>query len=448
MGLRFYTPLFGLLFITLSTLAKTTGQGIPNLFPHMGSDANNAPSFLHSRLKAAAYFEYASGGFIPLDSTVYGYSFGRGGQLSLEEMDDNFISFDDSYTFSFDRTNGFFKPHFHRAQLFDATNKVLNYTCQSWNNKSGKWRDSARYVYTYSNGSALLTKTVFQLLDPTTNGWQAHVYFYNNFDAQNNLLSMHSTVFSMDFTYDALYRLNSRTDSQANISPFYWYGSQRLLFAYDQAYNLSTKIMQTVSNGLWVDAQKSEYYYAGNTLTQINSYVRKNNIWIPTGKNIYQYDVSNNLIEIEFQIWDNATNNFLPTNREQKTYNNFGQPTSWYSETYDQASFSWVSAVGDFMKHYYYENYIPTSVAFVFADAEMKIFPQPASDRLYLEGTQKSQAPIQLLVTDVQGKIIWQQQNATALKQELDISNWVNGIYFLRIQSSKGNSVQQFWVAR
>ncbi|MBS1588122.1 MAG: T9SS type A sorting domain-containing protein [Bacteroidetes bacterium] len=448
MGLHFSASLFGILFITLNALAKTTGQGIPNLFPHMGSDANNAPSFLHSRLKSAAYFEYVSGGFIPLDSTVYSYSFGRGGQLSLEEMNDNFISFDESDTYSFDRTNSFFKPHFHRTQLFNATNKAISYTCQSWNNTIGKWRDSARYVYTYSSGSALLTKTVFQILDPTTNGWQAHVYFYNDYDGQNNLIAMHSTVFSMFFTYDALNRLNSRTDSQANVSPFYWYGTQRLLFAYDQAYNLSTKITQSVLNGTWVDAQKSEYYYVGNTLIQAISYVRKNNTWVPAGENSFQYDASNNLIENEFKIWDNATNHFLSVNRERKTYNSFGQPTSWYSETYDQASLSWVSTAGDFMNRYYYENYTPTDVANVFSDAEMKIFPQPATDRLFIDGTQKSQAFLQLIVTDVQGKVIWQQQNATTAKQELDISNWVNGVYFLRIQSTTGNSVKQFWVAK
>ena len=77
----------------------------------------------------------------------------------------------------------------------------------------------------------------------------------------------------------------------------------------------------------------------------------------------------------------------------------------------------------------------------------LKLSPNPASNTLYLEGTQGGQGTLEIDLSDVQGKVLKtlsvQKQGAT-WNQSIDVSNLPRGNYFIRVRGTGIRSVQQF----
>lgn len=68
---------------------------------------------------------------------------------------------------------------------------------------------------------------------------------------------------------------------------------------------------------------------------------------------------------------------------------------------------------------------------------EIKIYPNPASDKLFVSGLQKVKN-VELVLYDMQGrKILSQLYEENAEKVQLDVSNLQNGIYFLKVSGQQ-----------
>ena len=91
---KIYSCLLAFFALSSGANAKTTGISIPNIFPHYGSGGLSAPGGnTQSRIIGQTYLEYKGSTFVPFDSITYSYSYGRGGQLSDDDLNDNFVSF-------------------------------------------------------------------------------------------------------------------------------------------------------------------------------------------------------------------------------------------------------------------------------------------------------------------------------------------------------------------
>lgn len=426
--------------------AKTTGTGIPNMFPHMGSDGgNNLPTATYSRLIGMVFLKHDGSAYVPVDSTTYSYSFGRGGQLSRDNMDDNAVLFDDSYTYLYVPSTHTYRYQYHRFQAFNAAGKPIRYTCRSWQPVLGAWRDSARYVYQYNNDLTKLQQTNFEIFYAGV--WAQHVTYRSSYDSKGNLLKMQSTAFSMTFDYDANSNMLTRTDSSVNISPFYWFAKQKYVYSYDVANRLIAYVVQELENGIWTDKQKFEYAYLGSAVSEIAHYNRVNNSWELQGKHVLSYDAANNLSVDEWQYWDAAGAKFRSVKRTLWTFNVFNQPTSYFSQTFDPSTVSWQVTNGDFLYRYYYQSFIPASVSAISNQPGLLLYPQPASDVLHVSLNNMG-AACELSVCDMQGRTVMQLPAATSSRCQLDVSRFFSGTYFLRAKSINGEAVQLFLVVR
>jgi len=380
---KIYLLLFGLSFAGPMVHGKTTTTGIPNMFPHMGSSGSgNSVAASNSRIVGYTFLKHDGSAFVPVDSTTYSYSFGRGGQLSREEMDDNFVSFDDSYTYLYLPSSNSYRNQFHRFQTFNGAGKVSKYNCQSWQMSSQSWRDSSRFVYTYNNDLTRLIKTSFDIYYYSTNIWSPHVYYNNVYDNAGNMLAMRSNVFTMTFTYDGSNNMLSRIDSQVNMAPFQWYAKQKLLFSYDASNRLTSFIEQHFVSGGWEHYAKFEHVYTGNNITETTEYRWLNNSWEVNSKHLLSYDQHNNIVSDVLQHWDAGNSVYNNVSRRMWTYNLAHQPVTYYSETFELSTNLWRSAADDFLFRYYYQSYIPASISKLPSEDDLKLFPIPASDKL------------------------------------------------------------------
>jgi hypothetical protein len=424
---KIYSLLFALLVVA-SASAKTTSVTIPNMFPYYGPGVMQG--LLTSRIIGYAHLKHNGTSFIPVDSTTYSYTFGRGGLLNQEEMDDNFVRFDDSYTYRYDSVMGYVN-RYHRFQSFNSVNDATIYTYQKWVDSVSSWRDSARFRYTYSGTPAILVKTMFQIW--YNHAWADHVEYDNQYD-NNGLRRMASLIYRMYFTYDNDGNLVQREDSSYSLSTSSWYRSQRLLFTYNMTNDISSYIVQKWVLGNWENDKRYEYVLNGSTIDETIVYNWDNNNWEYSGKDVFSYDANQNKTIDEWQYWDEATSSFKSDSREMWTYDNFNQPLTYLSETFEPSTGLWSSTTNDFLYRYYYQAFNPASVADVKdKDISIKLFPQPANNSLTVE-LAKDLPSYTISVLDIYGKEL-KHVSANMKSNVIDVANLSSGIYFLRINS-------------
>ena len=86
-----------------------------------------------------------------------------------------------------------------------------------------------------------------------------------------------------------------------------------------------------------------------------------------------------------------------------------------------------------------------TSVGNVPVNSSFKIYPNPANDKVTLIWTANSEKAVNVMITDIAGRIIVQQQMdmTSGKEQSLDISHLSSGTYFLKMHAAQGDLVQQ-----
>ena len=424
---------------------KVTGISVPNLFPHFGSGLNS-PVASNSRIIGQTFLKFSGGSFLPFDSITYSYSFGRGGSLS-DEMDDHYVNFDNSITYLYEQTNGVYRYQFHRSQNYSQNNNPISYTSKSWNLSNNSWRDSSRFVYNYNSQETRLESTMFQIWQ---NAWFDHVNFQNVFDGAGNLVKMNSTVFAMEFVYDASNRLITRTEKKFSFS-IGWYYSNRYNFSYDNNSNMTFYTVEKHDGSSWGNVEKFDMSYTptspGFELTATTEYAWVNNNWSITGRHLFGYNSSHNKISDEYQYWDGNANSFQKAILLQWTYNNFSQPLSYFSRTWDVSANAWIATTDDFLYRYYYQTYSPTSVAPVGSEkVDIVLFPQPAQNSLSVLVSSGDSRQYDVQILDMQGKLLKQTQSK---EQQLSISvnDLPSGNYVLRLNSKEHQYNRQFAVS-
>ena len=370
---------------------------------------------------------------MPVDSTTYTYSFGRGGQMSIEDMDDNFVKFDDSYTYLYEPATGNYRAQFHRWQQFNQANLASLYVCRTWSTSAGAWRDSSRFVYNYNNDLTELLKTTFQI---SMGGiWTAHVIYENIYGSNGLIERMKSTAFNMYFTYDASDNIATREDSSFNPFTGQWKGVRKLIFTYDASDRVVSFTIQLPMGSGWENSERYEHIYSGNRISETIRYNWSNLSWELAGKHVYSYDANGNKTGDEWRYWDVASSAFKSDSRNQWTYNSYGQPLTYYSETFEPTSGSWVNKENDFFYRYYYQFFIPSGVGDAArGDRGVVLHPQPASDRLYITMKDFSTSTHELRVFDCRGVLVHSQRGSMTTER-VDVGGFPSGIYFLNVRA-------------
>jgi len=82
---------------------------------------------------------------------------------------------------------------------------------------------------------------------------------------------------------------------------------------------------------------------------------------------------------------------------------------------------------------------IPTGVSTTLPNSAIEIYPNPASDNVYISGLKQNSL---LNLYTLTGQLVWSENSVSHnLTTEIPVSNLPNGIYFLKVQSADGGIV-------
>jgi len=109
-------------------------------------------------------------------------------------------------------------------------------------------------------------------------------------------------------------------------------------------------------------------------------------------------------------------------------------------ETYSNASY--VLTQG-----FHQNTYTVTSVdKLAFSDADMKAYPNPASDFITIESSDDTQKELTVELSDIQGKV-YLIEKYTATKKKVNLEHFSKGIYFLNVKS-EGKTIKSFKIIK
>ncbi len=440
---KVYALVFLLALMSPETYGKTTGLSVPSLFPQFGPGGTSQhQSFYQSRIIGQSYYVHDGTNFIPMDSTTYAYSFGRGGELSKEEMDDHYVSFDVSYTYRYDVSTSSWVNRYERSQTYNATNKAEYYTCRNWKTSTSSWKDSARFVYIYNSDQTRLDSTSFQIA--MNFGWQHHVFYRNIYDPiTNKLTAINSLVYRWSFEYDPSGNMIKREEKKYSFPLGGWTNSARHTFTYDLNNRITTYIVESFNNG-WENEEKFEYTYSGNEVISSLCYKWDGAGWELTGKHEFTYDNNRNKLSDTWIEWDAATSTWTNVSVLLWTYNQFGQPTTYQSKTWDGTN--WVVASEDFLRSFYYQSYNPNSVNSVANKTEVQVYPQPASSALNIKLSDAIATTGEINIIDMQGRVVQKNAMQPGKEQAISVAGLPTGTYVLRFKSGEINHSRQISV--
>jgi hypothetical protein len=80
--------------------------------------------------------------------------------------------------------------------------------------------------------------------------------------------------------------------------------------------------------------------------------------------------------------------------------------------------------------------------------ANILVYPSPANNVLFVEASGYKSLPLQVTLTDLLGRdIISKQINSKQVKEEFDVTNLKNGIYFIKLSNDAGSKSIKFVVS-
>ena len=78
---------------------------------------------------------------------------------------------------------------------------------------------------------------------------------------------------------------------------------------------------------------------------------------------------------------------------------------------------------------------------------DLNVFPNPATDRLNVSFVMPDESPVSCKILDMTGKLLYNKQiesNGGLIEESVDVSGFAKGIYFLRIETTKGTTIEKF----
>jgi len=76
----------------------------------------------------------------------------------------------------------------------------------------------------------------------------------------------------------------------------------------------------------------------------------------------------------------------------------------------------------------------------IIVESDFKIFPNPASNQLNIDGLNEEYA---LKILNIQGQLFYEMNNIQG-HQKIDVSNYPSGLYFINVNNNKGNQTIRF----
>ncbi len=335
--------------------------------------------------------------------------------------------------------------------IFDVNGNLVEHAYSYWNTNTMQWISLQKFEWIY-NTDGYLIELIDSLWSPSLNQWGQSSIDDFTYDANGNLLTrIYSWWDGMQWlleykeasTYDTNGNLIFRIDSNWNSNTNQWVDEYNNEFTYDADNRLLSYISSVWNGSQWIGETRDDYTYDANG--NISSFILSSwydSQWNYDSKTEYDYDANGNQILLTDFSWDNYT---MQWGNDWKTtcdydndyaYNELILP-NYYTENYfrykkltytdeiwDVYSQQWSPA---YKGTYYYSSQLVSTQNI--ADTNVRIFPNPARDRVVFDLALISK-PVQVKLYDAQGKLA----SVQALKDNtISVGHLEAGVYFYHL---------------
>ena len=372
--------------------------------------------------------------------------------------------YDSIKVWNLDTANGiwFINPNYRYADyVYDGNNNLLSYTMQY--SDGGILLNNLKFIFQYDLDNRLIKESNMIWYD-TDSSWHHGRQYSYSYDSRGNLISMldqyWNQTYFMDisrdtYTYDT--RNNMLTHLYEQCYNTTWYNYSKKTCTYDSRNNLLSEIYQQWLNATWNNHIRHAYTYNQyNNKTSALEQYWINNSWENEYRSIYTYDSANNLIcdlvsQWNWSYWDTAyqtvysyditgnklqelsqrwygywADELLDSYTYDQRYNlltesyQFWNGGVWTNRLYRESTYDandikksnvqlvWndsgtVLISGD-TTHFYYHAVIGVDELISLID--FSVYPNPATDQLYLEFKQSSSKILTVYLYDIAGKSV------------------------------------------
>lgn len=396
------------------------------------------------RLVAKTDSSFYSGAYVFIDSTHYGYSFGRSllNNESAERIgvwsenlkwapdEELFMQGSNSIRYSYQYDGDGLLTHTYGAGWNGVAWDTGSLSTHHYSN--GVWDTS--YVHEWVDGmgtttpmsreirtfgpDGLLTMEL-QLWNDTINGYENESKMTNTYTA-GKLTEVYTTWWNgTSYMPYAIAEYSYNGDNMDTATNRYynggWINSSRSVYTYDVNNDVVLEEIQAFQNNTWVTTLKWHSTYDGdhNKLTQWEE-VLTGGVWINTMMFQYTYTNTNLLETATTTEWDDVTAQFIPKQGTGKVV-------------------------------YYYEEFDPSGLSnTVKNNTTLQVFPNPATNNISIRSSTAHSAPFSITIFDATGRSVkhWNEPPSTFYQKQVDVSSLPSGSYFLRISDRPQEAVQ------
>jgi hypothetical protein len=314
------------------------------------------------------------------------------------------------------------------------TSLVLYY----WDASTSSWELSGRELRSY-NEEGLLTESVFSNWDSNLGNWNSDyrvLYTYNSF---NDLLTITDFVFNTSSqTWDSFsiweYEYTDGLVSSRTLSLFSGVQKnlqQKVEYLYDQ-----NDLLTTTNTYIWIgtwqlDSRNTYAYNSENQLLEEIHYVNLD-VLTPETKLVYNYPFN---VEIESLIlpdflfgFNNSPNQQVLANTDEFQYNT--------------TTMQWDLVNASMVYFSEFEGSITAYKPVESTDFQFKIYPNPASEYVFINSTTPVEQDLIIEILDVNGNIVVNSRTLE-LPGLIELNKLQKGIYIIKLINNGQSNTQK-----
>lgn len=413
----------------------------------VSSQSLNAQVLVH-RLIGIANAQYTSSGFSPTDSTALYYS-----KLRTSDIKTGVYKYDSAVVFAF---NSGYKRFSKTTNTFYLNDSVVFYRQYYWADTTSQWNIYSSTHFLFNSIERDSVRNVQVDTGAGLENNQQYLYFY---DANKNIkyeLKNLWTGISWFFsdsttnTYNASNNLTLVLHKLFNTSMGTYVNSSEDIYNY----NLSGQLTKSLHNnwnslsGMWNVTQRNIYTYdgSGNTATITHLTPDPSGTLVLSSKDSNAYDGSNNLITSVNMVYDTTAKAFVNNTMYTLSYDTSNRPLVYTTQSWNGSS--WTYFIGqDIQTHYHYQLYADTSTAVkdVNNAVSFNLYPVPASAFFNINLDWKTAQPFTIGIYDINGRLVqqWSEKAVKNYHKTIFTSELSSGNYFIKVNSSAGQLIQQ-----
>lgn len=328
------------------------------------------------------------------DTTAYYYHSGRGGDPSTLRPH----LFDSSLSWRTDNTTPL-EYRSRQVQLINGNSVVRE--LYNRDNVNNLWKPSTMDTITYDTDGNML-RDFSQVW--VSNAWVAYGLTTATYNTNNDILSLLTLQYNSSLNvWDSVTKIHKvysgkKTDTSITQDVFTtgWLYPSLTLGDHVSATKSIYLFLTKTANG-WDSISRNYATYDNNGYPIADSFVSKSQqsgTWAVSSANHHTYDSNGDMIETIRMTYDASLGKLVNSSKTISTYNNFRQRTSVTFLRWDKVTSQWQPGFGGAKNNYYYETYT-TGIAGVSTAKAVRLYPNPASNYIIVEGA--GQAPYRIM---------------------------------------------------